>query len=137
MQRTCLWWLCVIFTQTIACGDVDRDHSDLDHNQLVPDAGQPQTPRLDEGHEGWGNPGCDSCHTLPVEHHYQTARWQCAGCHGGNGACDPTHAVATHARSQDCLSCHDPQHGFSGAQECVQCHFAFAGLRDCTLRARR
>jgi len=98
-----------------------------------PDSGQPQTPLLADAHAGWANPDCATCHDLPVTGHWQTETWQCAGCHGGNGACDPAASSRDHRRSEPCVDCHQARHGFTQANDCAQCHFAFTGLRDCTL----
>ncbi|MFH2010358.1 MAG: hypothetical protein ABI333_27415 [bacterium] len=93
-----------------------------------------QAPILSTGHPGWSSQDCDSCHNLPVEGHDVSDIWACAGCHGGNGACDPngSNSPRTHTADEDCTSCHGEQHGFTASSQCASCHFAAAGgVADC------
>ncbi len=94
----------------------------------------PTTPLLGSSHPGYQHTNCAACHSLPVDYHMQTNPSDCAACHGGNGACDPTLADKEHQRSEDCQSCHGQNHGVRGNQNCVNCHFAPSGLVDCTDR---
>jgi hypothetical protein len=86
---------------------------------------------LTDGHQGWGKANCESCHSLPVKDHTADRSPQCAQCHGANGACDPVASNRAHTTSEDCVSCHQQQHGFSSQQDCVSCHFETEGLRAC------
>jgi hypothetical protein len=81
---------------------------------------------------GYKNQHCDSCHDLPVKGHSTSDHWECAGCHGGNGACNPNgnQSARSHQKSDECLSCHIANHGYSVALQCAGCHFAAVGLDD-------
>jgi len=97
------------------------------------DAG-PAAPILDPAHLGWKSQDCPSCHELPLPEHAWTKPPDCAACHGGNGACDPTSpgVSRTHAHTDDCVSCHIENHSFDLSASCRSCHFAAAGLHDCS-----
>jgi hypothetical protein len=93
-----------------------------------------QAPILDPSHQGWKNPWCGQCHTLPIAGHDTSDHWACAGCHGGNGACNPngTGISRTHADTDDCTSCHGQQHQYTAASQCASCHFtSVGGVVDC------
>jgi hypothetical protein len=42
-------------------------------------------PQLDDGHIGWQNSECGSCHEVPLPRHDATEYKQCIVCHGANG----------------------------------------------------
>jgi hypothetical protein len=87
---------------------------------------------LGDWHLGYKNQHCDSCHNLPVEGHSTSDHWACAACHGGNGACNPNgnQSARSHQKTDECLSCHIANHGYSQAMQCAGCHFALLGLDD-------
>ena len=90
-------------------------------------------PTLTSAHPGWQQKDCFAagCHSfgdLPTHHEAAWEAPDCAGCHGGNGACEPP---GNHSRSMSCTSCHGSSHGFSASDACTSCHFAAAGLTAC------
>jgi hypothetical protein len=87
---------------------------------------------LGDWHLGYKNQHCDSCHNLPVQGHTTSDHWECAACHGGNGACNPDGNQSTrqHQKTDECLHCHIANHGYSEAAQCAGCHFAVLGLDD-------
>ena len=88
------------------------------------------TPILDDTHDGWKWPHCDSCHALPVADHTEDRQDYCAECHGGNGALDPNHPSSPkfHSPAEDCRGCHAGDHGYTTNAGCVNCHFAEDGV---------
>lgn len=95
-------------------------------------------PTLGARHSGWKNPDCTECHDLPVDNHIEDKPYECAGCHGGNGACNPNGIDSSrqdHQTTDNCLLCHTEAegygHGFVEFNECVSCHFADKGTIDC------
>lgn len=106
---------------------------------VQPDKGPIQT-LLDDTHTGWAKTLCTSCHSLPpsvqaIDHSAYTESWQCASCHGGNGACDANGANSSkkdHKATDNCTSCHaNTGHGYTAANQCASCHLASAGMVDC------
>lgn len=94
-----------------------------------PDVTTGPPPILSNGHTGWQNKQCSSCHNpLPAGHDPATGNAFCAECHGGNGACNPP---GNHNETRDCGNCHSGKHGFSDNAECVSCHYASAGTINC------
>jgi hypothetical protein len=89
------------------------------------------TPVPDPCHTGWKKQHCGSCHTLPVQGHFVDRVPDCAGCHGGNGACRPDDPDREHRRSDDCMGCHEGNHGYTDNADCTICHFADQGVVDC------
>ena len=89
------------------------------------------TPVPDPCHNGWQQKHCADCHSLPVANHMVDRVPECAGCHGGNGACDPELSGRDHSQSDDCTSCHSNKHDYSDSNDCTFCHFASQGLVDC------
>lgn len=90
-------------------------------------------------HTGWQKTSCTSCHKLPpfagvdagtktTIHASYTQSWQCALCHGGNGACapnDPQGSSKTdHVNTDNCSTCHGQKHGYPTLDACLGCHFA-------------
>jgi len=91
---------------------------------------------LTSSHKGWKSLDCNACHSLPRPRHEETEAWECAKCHGANGACDAEEVTARkHRRSNDCKNCHGKQHGYSHANFCVSCHFASKGTVDCSKKS--
>jgi hypothetical protein len=113
----------------------DKPAAQVDKPPTVPDKGG--TPKiLSASHPGWAKPNCGSCHSLPPPNHTAKTPPECAKCHGANGACNPNGANSgkkDHNATLNCTSgCHGgSKHGFTVKDECVSCHFANAGLRDC------
>lgn len=106
---------------------------------LSMDQGSGGAPLLDDNHTGWQKTACESCHKLPpfagVDagvktsiHSSFTQSWECAICHGGNGACapnDPTGSSKTnHVNTDTCGTCHGDKHGYTPTAPCLGCHFA-------------
>jgi len=83
-------------------------------------------------HLGYKNQHCETCHTLPEKGHTIANPWQCAACHGGNGACNPNgnQSARSHQETDDCISCHISNHGYAVSTQCASCHFAAIGLDD-------
>lgn len=86
---------------------------------------------LGAGHAGWGKAQCSTCHKLPIEGHSASQPFECAACHGGNGACDPDKSGTAHTPGSDCLSCHATQHAFPRTTPCRSCHWAEHGVVKC------
>ncbi len=77
---------------------------------------------VDEEHPGWGKPNCRECHG-PGSMDYGKLPYQCAECHGTNGA-PAGHRIHS---STPCASCHGEKHGgaaagFPDPQSCDSCH---------------
>lgn len=95
---------------------------------------------LTSGHGGYKDPACGDCHKLPVGWHTATKPWQCAACHGGNGACKrPANHDATGCTQSGChtsggsgTALPTSHKGFSTDQSCIDCHLATAGVVACT-----
>jgi hypothetical protein len=106
-----------------------------DQGTPTPDGGGGTPKILTNSHTGWQKKDCSTCHTLPVQGHTTSNVWECAQCHGGNGACNPNGANSpkkNHTSSLSCPSCHGTKHGqFNSANQCVSCHFASSGTIDC------
>lgn len=87
---------------------------------------------LGDWHLGYKNQHCDSCHNLPEKGHTTSNHWECAACHGGNGACNPNgnQSARSHQKTDDCVSCHIASHNYSVSTQCAGCHFALVGLDD-------
>jgi len=86
---------------------------------------------LTSSHTGWKKTACATCHTLPPTGHTTSNTWECAKCHGGNGACDPNGSNSSkknHAATMGCVTCHSQKHGFSTNTACASCHFAASGV---------
>jgi hypothetical protein len=90
-----------------------------------------QTPILGPCHTGWKKQHCGVCHLLPVRNHLIDRVPECAGCHGGNGACDNSQTSREHKMSDDCVSCHMEKHSYTDNDDCTYCHFATDGVVDC------
>ncbi len=134
---------------------VNADQAALDVSQVQPDQGVPDqgvpdqaAPQPDlampqpltSSHNGWQVPSCTGalCHTLPITegaHINTTAIADCAGCHGGNGACNPDSPQSgktDHNKGSSCSMCHQSQHGGGYTNSnCKACHYAAAGVVDC------
>jgi len=97
--------------------------------------GTPHT--LDPLHLDWKNPNCSVCKDqLPRANHTAENPWECAECHGGNGACNPNGAYVPRTPPHDpavdlCITCHGNNHGFAQSPQCVSCHFADTAVVDC------
>lgn len=97
--------------------DTDSD-TDADTDADADADTDPGPPQLDSGHPGWKQPACLSCHT-PDDHNTGMDPYQCAGCHGTNGA------PAGHGGTPPCGNCHGQPHGASGFPDpdsCQTCH---------------
>lgn len=75
---------------------------------------------LDQSHPGWRDPGCWSapCHQKASTHNADKLPYQCAECHGTNGA------PAGHTGKTPCSTCHGTPHGagFPDPEACQTCH---------------
>jgi hypothetical protein len=96
---------------------------------------------LTSGHGGYKDPACGDCHKLPVNSwHAEIKPWQCAACHGGNGACkQPANHDATGCTQSGCHTSGGSgpalpasHKNFSTDQACIDCHLATAGVVACT-----
>jgi hypothetical protein len=73
---------------------------------------------LADAHPGWQNPVCLGCHQTDI-HNEGLVPYQCAACHGTNGA------PAGHAGPAPCSDCHGTPHGSDGFPDpkaCLVCH---------------
>ncbi len=78
-----------------------------------------ETPTLGADHAGFGDPKCKECHT--DAHHWELDPYECADCHGINGA---SARPADHAET-GCDTCHPTSHGEDGfpvPNSCLFCH---------------
>lgn len=75
-------------------------------------------PELDSDHPGWKQPACWGCHSKGSTHHAGDLPYQCADCHGTNGA------PAGHGGATPCTTCHGAKHGegFPDPAACQTCH---------------
>jgi hypothetical protein len=80
-------------------------------------------PTLASGHPGWKKPDCwaSGCHTAANTHNDDLAPYECAECHGNNGA------PGGHGGQPPCMGCHADQHGgkaagFVDPDACRTCH---------------
>jgi hypothetical protein len=86
-------------------------------------------PQLDSRHQGWQRAGCGECHPTGQDDHFADRRpWECAECHGTNGA------PRGHGGSPPCLGCHqagggqvaapahEPPAAFPDPRSCRTCH---------------
>jgi len=125
----------------VACGDdSETPKPDQGVDAQLPDAGAPDTGGPDMGtptvlvstHTGWKQTSCSGsgCHTLPPPGHTASQPFECADCHGGNGACTPS---GTHTQTGPCVGCHGPKHTpqFTSDVDCKACHYAAEGTVAC------
>ncbi len=113
-----------------ADGDSDGD-SDGDEDGDE----DPVAPIPDILHNGWKRPDCPTCHGPSNPDHFDEQEvWECAECHGGNGA---THPPKTKHGFERCtFTCHtenahpveathhvtDTYDGYAAPDECNGCH---------------
>jgi hypothetical protein len=79
---------------------------------------------LGNAHPGWGSPGCSACHAAGPPHATGLRPYECAPCHGTNGA-KPGHSTATPCcacHAADTASEHVPQAAFPDPASCQVCH---------------
>ncbi len=84
-----------------------------------PGTGDGEPPILDRTHSGWKNANCAICHNN--DHTAGLDPYECAECHGDNGAIEPP---GWHD-ANNCTSCHSGIHssnGFPRPESCVECH---------------
>jgi|GEM_PF-1662782 len=80
----------------------------------APDVAPPDPPIVGTGHTGWREPKCFDCHDQ-AGHRAGLQPYQCAACHGRNGAPD--------GHKDGNCGCHGNKHGFTAAPtSCVACH---------------
>jgi len=103
--------------------DDDQSDDDADDDTSPPDALTSASPQRDssllsEGHTGWKNADCFSCHQ--DVHLGGFIPGECVSCHGDNGA---TRRPAGHQNS-GCLDCHADKHPDMNFEEkhCTACH---------------
>ncbi len=91
---------------------------------------EPELLVLDETHPGYRSVTCYDCHTLPAPGHLETGAETCVPCHGANGAWEPgeTSLYRFHAKTDRCLICHGPEHGYVEEKACRDCHYAPEGV---------
>jgi hypothetical protein len=80
---------------------------------------------LTKGHSGWMNPRCLDCHRTD-SHNDGLVPYQCAVCHGTNGA------PPGHGEVAGCSDCHGEPHGSDGFPDpkaCLVCHAESEGAR--------
>ena len=114
----------------------DKGGTTVDKGGTTADKGGKTPPITTSKHPGWQHTSCtgSSCHTLPVTGHTATKGYECAKCHGGNGACNPNSPNSKkkdHTSSLGCTSCHPGKHSYSANTDCVSCHYAAQGVVDC------
>lgn len=74
--------------------------------------------KLTASHQGWGEACCEDCHTL-AGHNEGLAPYECADCHGVNGA------PRGHTNETPCAECHGQEHrcaAFPDPVSCQTCH---------------
>jgi hypothetical protein len=86
------------------CGDPATEDSDTGGSALLRDT-----------HPGWRDPRCWHCHDPDETHNADLDPWECAACHGTNGA--PT----GHTAYTPCGDCHGAPHGQDGFPDPVAC----------------
>jgi hypothetical protein len=103
-----------------ADGDTDAD-SDADGDADADSDADSDAPVLDASHSGWRGVCClDACHS-PNAHSSGLSPYQCAACHGTNGA-----PRMSHGSRSSCLDCHRGHTCGSGdfpdPASCDACH---------------
>ena len=79
------------------------------------------TPELSSSHGGWGNPDCKFCHT--DAHHREKDPYQCAECHGTNGAgARPGVHWDSGCEEEACHGVPHADDGFPVPDSCLFCH---------------
>ncbi len=102
------------------------------------DSGSDCGPVLESSHLGWKDNSCMECHSegdsanIPLPHDdYPIA--ECADCHGANGACARPLLTWHPVDSCSDYNCHGMMHDYTAAADCNSCHFASAGVFQCTV----
>lgn len=117
-------------------GDSDGDSDgDLDKNADDNNASTAPIPGI--LHNGWKRPDCQSCHGPGHPDHFDEQEvWECAECHGGNGAAHPPRVE--HGFERCTFTCHtdtahpveathhvtDVNPGYAAPEECNGCHWS-------------
>jgi len=97
------------FPEDDTSGETDADtDSDADADVLT------------SAHTGWKDPCCSDCHP-DDDHRKGLDPYECARCHGGNGA------SGGHLGATPCTGCHPGYHACTGSQfpdplSCRTCH---------------
>ncbi len=100
--------------------DTDTD-ADTDSDTDA-DTDADSDPILDTDHLGWEQPACWDCHDSASTHNPKMDPYECASCHGDNGA------SAGHGSAGPCLGCHPEvltshgKDGFPDPESCLVCH---------------
>jgi hypothetical protein len=95
-------------------------------------------PVLETSHSGWKDNDCIECHTgddpdgAAIPHEIYPIP-ECASCHGANGACARPQVTWHPAESCSEYNCHGAMHTFTEPSDCGNCHFASAGVFQCTI----
>ncbi len=116
-----------------ATSGCDAEAPEIDPNQIK-DITKARAP-LTESHFGWKLPDCSTCHNAANSHVVEEmAPWECAECHGNNGAPDSHGELLTcgfcHAQTLekhgDAYSTKDDYYGqktrFKEPESCLTCH---------------
>jgi len=91
-------------------------------------------PVLTDKHTGWKDNNCTPCHAQPITGHEDNlALPRCATCHGGNGACARPWVTWHPQNGCSDYNCHGANHGYTNNLDCGKCHFASAGVFQCTV----
>ena len=95
-------------------------------------------PVLETSHTGWKDNECITCHYegndvgAPLLHEAYPIP-ECADCHGANGACARPLVTWHPADSCSDYNCHGMMHTYTDTGDCSNCHFASAGVFQCTV----
>lgn len=106
-----------------ACGEPAKDDTSSPEpgdTSDTSDTGDTTGDELTDAHQGWRDPNCWDCHPPGSTHNSDKHPYECAGCHGSNGA-----SVA-HTDHTPCADCHPDAHGdpfaFPDPESCQICH---------------
>lgn len=111
------------------------DESEPDCTSFLGDAG---ALVLEASHPGWKDNECIECHTegndkgAPIPPN-DVPIPECAACHGANGACARPMVTWHPVESCAAYNCHGANHGYTEISDCGKCHFASAGVFQCTV----
>ncbi len=95
-------------------------------------------PVLESSHTGWKDNECLECHIegndvgapIPSD---DVPIPECASCHGANGACARPQVTWHPTGSCADYNCHGANHSYTDNSDCGKCHYASAGIVQCTV----